>query len=93
MKIAITSRGPTLDDEVDARFGRCACFLIVDPDTMEVEALENASAALGGGAGIRSAQALADRGAEVVLTGNCGPNAFQTLAAAGIKVRRAPLAL
>jgi len=86
MKIAVTSTGPTLDDQVEARFGRCAYFLVVDPDTMEFEALENPNIALGGGAGIQSAQLLAQREVQTVLTGNCGPNAFQTLGAAGIQV-------
>ncbi|NIA08945.1 MAG: dinitrogenase iron-molybdenum cofactor biosynthesis protein, partial [Nitrospiraceae bacterium] len=31
MKIAITSTGPTLDGMVEARFGRCPYFLIIDP--------------------------------------------------------------
>ena len=41
---------------------------------------------LGGGAGIQSAQLMADRGVKTVLTGNCGPNAHQTLSAADIEV-------
>ncbi len=40
MRIAVTSTGPTLDDQVEARFGRCSYFLIVDTDSMEVEAWE-----------------------------------------------------
>jgi predicted Fe-Mo cluster-binding NifX family protein len=86
MKIAVTSTGSTLDDQVEARFGRCAYFLIVDPDIMAFEALENPNIALGGGAGIQSAQLLAQREVQTVLTGNCGPNAFQTFGAAGIQV-------
>jgi predicted Fe-Mo cluster-binding NifX family protein len=86
MKIAVTSTGPTLDDTVEARFGRCAYFLIIDPDTLEFEALDNANIALGGGAGIQSAQLMAEKGVSTVLTGNCGPNAFQTFGAANIQV-------
>ena len=53
---------------------------------MTFEAVDNANSALGGGAGIRSAQLIAQKGAKAVLTGNCGPNAHQTLSAAGIEV-------
>ena len=86
MKIAITATGQTLDANLDPRFGRCACFLIVDTDTMDFEAVENANVALGGGAGIQSGQLMAAKGVKFVLTGNCGPNAHATLAAAGIGV-------
>jgi len=86
MKVAVTAVGPSLDDEVDPRFGRCAYFVVVDPGTMESEAIENASVSLGHGAGIQSAQVMSEKGVEVVLTGNCGPNAFMTLSAAGIQV-------
>jgi predicted Fe-Mo cluster-binding NifX family protein len=86
MKIAISATGPSLDSQVDARFGRCACFLIVDPKTGEFEAVENPNIGLGGGAGIQSAQLIAERGVQFVLTGNCGPNAFKVFEAAGIQV-------
>jgi predicted Fe-Mo cluster-binding NifX family protein/ferredoxin len=86
MKIAVTSTGPSMDDSVEGRFGRCAYFLIIDPDTMEFEAVQNPNISLGGGAGIQSAQMMADKNVSVVLTGNCGPNAFQTFGAAGIQV-------
>jgi predicted Fe-Mo cluster-binding NifX family protein len=86
MKIAVTATGPTLEDSVDPRFGRCAFFLVVDTDTMELAPIENPNIALGGGAGIQSATAMSEHGVSAVLTGNCGPNAYQTLAAAGIDV-------
>lgn len=75
MKIAISATGPSLDAEVDPRFGRCQYFLIIDPDTMEFEAIDNTNKMASGGAGIASAQAVAQKGVQVVLTGNCGPNA------------------
>ena len=86
MKIAITATAASLDAEIDPRFGRCQYFVIADPDTMEFEALENSGATAGGGAGISTAQTIAGKGIEAVLTGNCGPNAYQVLTAAGIKV-------
>ena len=86
MKIAVTASEPTLDASLDPRFGRCAYFLIVDTDTMQLEAIENPSVGLGQGAGVQSAQLMAEKMVESVLTGNCGPNAHETLTAAGIKV-------
>jgi len=86
MKIAVTSKSNNLESEIDPRFGRCSYFLIVDTDTMNFEYLSNESAMASGGAGIQAAQTVAKSGAEVVVTGNMGPNAFQTLSAAGIRV-------
>ena len=86
MKIAVTSIGPTLDDNVEARFGRCPYFLIIDIDTMQFEAIENPNIAIGGGAGIQSAQLMSEKGVTTVLTGNCGPNAFNVFGQAGIQV-------
>jgi len=86
MKIAISATAPGLDAEVDPRFGRCQYFIIVDPQSMEFEALDNSNAMAAGGAGISTAQMIASKGVEVLLTGNCGPNAYQTLSAAGIQV-------
>ena len=86
MKIALTSSGPTLDDKVEVHFGRCAYFLIVDPDTMEFEAIPNPYLALVEGVGRKSAQLMAHKGVPVVLTGNCGPNAIQIFDGAGITV-------
>ena len=86
VKVAVSAIGTGLDAEVDPRFGRCQYFVLVDPDTLESEAIENSSSTASGGAGIAAAQTVADKGVEAVLTGNCGPNAYQTLTAAGIKI-------
>lgn len=86
MKIAISAEGPTLDAEVDPRFGRCQYFTIVDPETMEFETVDNSSAMASGGAGISAAQMIVSKGVQAVLTGNCGPNAYQVLSAAGIQL-------
>jgi predicted Fe-Mo cluster-binding NifX family protein len=86
MKIAITSTGKTLDSQVDPRFGRAACFVIVGTEMMEFSAIENENVAAAGGAGISSAKIVIDAGAQAVLTGNCGPNAQRTLSAGGVKL-------
>jgi predicted Fe-Mo cluster-binding NifX family protein len=86
MKIAVSSSGNNLAAQLDPRFGRCSNFIIVDSDDLSFEALENESMSLGGGAGIQAAQFLATKGINAVITGNCGPNAIQTLNAAGIDV-------
>jgi len=86
MKIAVTSTGPTLDEDVEVRFGRCQYFLIIETDTMQPEAFENPNIALDGGAGIQSAQLLSEKGVTAVLTGNCGPNAFNVFGRAGVQV-------
>ena len=86
MKVAVSATGVDLNAQIDPRFGRCANFVIVDTDTMEFEAIQNPYITAGGGAGIQSAQLVANKGVQAVLTGNCGPNAFQTLSAAGVQV-------
>ncbi len=87
MKIAVTSKGKDLDSEVDPRFGRAAYILIVDTDSFEFEVLDNSENVNAfKGAGIQAASMVNDKGAEVLLTGFCGPNAFKTLNAAKIKV-------
>jgi predicted Fe-Mo cluster-binding NifX family protein len=87
MKVAITSQGIDLDAPVDPRFGRAAHILIVDPETLEFEALDNSENINAiKGAGINAAVMVSRKGADVLITGYCGPNAFKTLDAAKIKV-------
>ncbi len=86
MRIAISATGPSLDADVDPRFGRCQYFIIVDPETMQYESMENPSVMAGGGAGISTAQMVVNKEVQAVITGNCGPNAYQVLSAAGIQI-------
>jgi predicted Fe-Mo cluster-binding NifX family protein len=87
MIVAVTAKGKNLSDEVDPRFGRAPYILIVDTETMEYQALDNSSNVNAfKGAGIQAATMVAEKGAQVLLTGYCGPNAFRTVQAAGMKV-------
>jgi predicted Fe-Mo cluster-binding NifX family protein len=86
-KIAVTAESPNLDARVDPRFGRAAGFVVVDPDTMAFDYVDNgASQVMAKGAGIQAAEIVADTGARVLLTGFVGPKAFQALSAAGIAI-------
>ena len=85
MRVAISSTGQKLDARMDQRFGRCPCFIVVDPASEEFEVLDNQAAMMSGGAGIQAAQMVVNSGAGAVITGNLGPNAADTLAAAGVK--------
>jgi len=86
MKVVVSSTGPTLDSAVDPRFGRCDFFVFVDTESMKVDSVENAAKESAGGAGIKAAQQVGALGAEAVITGNIGPNAFDVLTAAKIKI-------
>jgi len=86
MKIGVSSTGENLEANVDPRFGRCKYFLIIDSDSMKYETISNESAIASGGAGIKAAQTIAKKGVKIAITGNMGPNAYQTLNAAGIKI-------
>jgi len=85
-KICVTSQGDNLNSQVDPRFGRCQYFIIVDTETLEFEPIKNSNTDSMGGAGIQSGQLVASKQVKAVLTGNVGPNAFQTLQATGIDV-------
>jgi predicted Fe-Mo cluster-binding NifX family protein len=87
MKIVVTSSGETLDSPVDPRFGRAAKFIVYDTDSKEFEVVDNAqNINLPQGAGIQAAGTVSRLGAQGLVTGHCGPKAYRTLAAAGVKV-------
>lgn len=85
MKICVTAGAPGLDAAVDPRFGRCPFFVVVDLDSMSDSSVPNTNASSPSGAGIQAAQEVAKLGVSVLITGNLGPNALQTLIAANIE--------
>jgi predicted Fe-Mo cluster-binding NifX family protein len=86
MKIAVTSLTNDVNGLMDSRFGRCQYIFFYDTDNDNFSVIQNSNANAGGGAGISTAQLIVDSNVEVVITGNCGPNAFKVLKAAEIKV-------
>ena len=79
MKLCITSAGKDLDARVDEHFGKADYFLIVNSGTMEVLAVPNTAHTPERGTGAEAAQLVLDNGAEAVLTGVIGLNAFNAL--------------
>ena len=86
MRICVTAVSDSLEAQADPRFGRCPYFVIVESETMEFEAVPNIASGSMSGAGIQAAQMIASKEIKVLITGNIGPNAFQALSAAGIRV-------
>jgi len=79
MKIAVSATGGSINAKVEERFGRSPYFVIVDSDTMRFGLVTNPSVTSAHGAGPLTASLIAEREAEVVLTGRVGPKARQAL--------------
>ena len=87
MKIVVTAQGAEMESPVDPRFGRAKYFVLVDTDTGQHQAHDNAqNLNAAQGAGIQAAQTVAKLGVEAVLTGHVGPRAFATLTAANVAI-------
>ena len=87
MKLIISATGPNPTDAVDPRFGRAPYLIQYDVDTEAFVTLDNAEQVEASqGAGVQTAQDAVAGGADAVLTGHCGPKAFQVLTAAGVTI-------
>ncbi len=72
MKVAISSKGDTLDSEMDSRFGRCKFFAIYDSENKSTQFIENTAASLTEGAGPSALQLLTAQGVTKLVSGNFG---------------------
>ena len=87
MKVVITAQENELSSEIDLRFGRAKWLIVFDTETSDFQAHDNeVNLNAAQGAGIQTGRNIANLGADVVITGNVGPNAFKTLTAASIKI-------
>jgi predicted Fe-Mo cluster-binding NifX family protein len=87
MKVVFTTSGNDLDAPLDARFGRAPKYLVYDMDTDTFKVVDNeGNAGMAHGAGVQSAGTVARLATSAVVTGHCGPRAFQVLTAAGIEI-------
>jgi predicted Fe-Mo cluster-binding NifX family protein len=87
VKVAFTTSGESLEAPLESRFGRAPKFLIYNTDTKDTGVLDNEkSLNAAHGAGIQAAETIARSGVDCLVTGHCGPKAFQALSVAGIRV-------
>lgn len=85
MKIVITANNNTINAPFSPRFGRCAYFIVADTETREWKAFQNPASNAGGGAGPQAVQFITEQGAQAVVSGRYGPNAFTALKASGLR--------
>jgi len=80
MKIAVSTKGTSLDSQVDPRFGRTAGFILYDSDSGDTTYLDNSPQRnLSQSTGIKGAQMVVDAGADRLITGQMGPKAARVL--------------
>ena len=82
MKIAISSTGKKLTDNVSEVFARCPYFIIAEIKNQKIdktEIIENENIDQMRGAGISAAQLIAEKNVDVVITKNIGPRALDVL--------------
>ena len=86
MKIAVSSDSSNLDAGVAQRFGISHYLIIIDSETMEIEAVPNPGAAGKQAAGIQAVVIAISKEVDTVLTGYCSPTAMKYLTDNGIDV-------
>lgn len=82
MKIAVSSTDKNIESNVSDVFGRCSYFIIAeikDNKIEKTEAIKNESTDQNSGVGISTAQLMAEKDVNAVITGNVGPRALDVL--------------
>lgn len=82
MRIAISATGKTVADQVAEVFGRCDYFVIIETKDKQIEKTEvitNDNTGQMSGAGMATAQLMAENKIDVVVAQNIGPRALDVL--------------
>lgn len=87
MILIISAQNSALESQIDSRFGRSPWLILFDTETNQWEAFENPGASQSGGAGVAAAQFVVDQKANVVMSGDFGPNAARAFQAANVEMR------
>jgi len=89
MKIAVSSIDKNIESNVSDVFGRCPYFIIAEINDKKIEKSEiikNKNIDQMGGAGISTAQLMAEKDVNIVITGNVGPRALDVLKQFNIEI-------
>ncbi len=86
MKILISALGEGLEAKFSERFARADYFVIYDTESDKVESEQNEFKDGQSGVGVKVSQYIADKGVNVVIAGDFGPKAYDTLKSLGIKM-------
>jgi len=82
MKIAVSSTDKNIESNISDVFGRCPYFIIAevkDGKIEKTEAVKNESTDQNSGAGVSTAQLMAENNVNAIITGNIGPKALDVL--------------
>ena len=86
MKIVIPVDDKSMESCVGNSLGRSNYLLFYNTDTKETSYLDNRAVAGEGGAGVRVAQVVADKGTKAIITMQCGENAEKVLRRAEVLI-------
>ncbi|MBU4331614.1 NifB/NifX family molybdenum-iron cluster-binding protein [Patescibacteria group bacterium] len=99
MKIAISSTSEDINSNVSEFFGRCPYFIIAEVSAKsgsasggknqkieKAKAIKNENTDQSSGAGISTAQLMAEENVNAVITGNVGPRALDVLKQFNIEI-------
>ncbi len=87
MKIAIAASENDPGAPVDQRFGRAKYFAVYDDEKGDYDYAPNSqNLSLPQGAGIQAARNVVETGAEVLISRNVGPKAFDVLRSSGVEM-------
>ncbi|MDY0102410.1 MAG: NifB/NifX family molybdenum-iron cluster-binding protein [Lentimicrobium sp.] len=72
MKVAIATKGNTLESRLDSNFGRCAWFVVYDTDSKAMEFIPNPNKDMEEGAGSASVELLSSRKVTKIIANEFG---------------------
>ncbi len=72
MKVAMASKGDTLDAKIDSSFARCAWFSVYDTESGTTEFIPNPNKELEEHAGSAAVDLITSRGVSMIVSGEFG---------------------